>query len=344
MPLPDIAGDCPPSADVPAQRRLTIKQMAADCGTAIGLLAAGSIVWAQGRIIDVLGWRSPPLGWMNSGGPDWLSPSGVWWALAALSAWLVAEVVARRSRRTVPGIMLALLFAVFAGHATFAWVSFAGFKEQALPLAASGMLTAFIAHYLRFRLAFTALPVAVAGWLFAVGAASLAATLVTGSPGGTHGAVTLATTLVYGAGLFAWAVRLDRQSIARAGEPSEAAFWLHALAAPLVVLPLAGPLFDRLVSSLALESVLSIVLVLVVAAMLSLLANRAALLAAAVLYPIVAAAVLTLKNPGEFLGGVAVLVASLELAAIVLALTWRPLRARLLAAIPGGITRLFPAG
>lgn len=342
MPLLDVADDHPHSVPHAASKRFALKQTAADLGAVFVLLVAGSIIWAQGRIIEVLGWQSVPLiGKANA--PAWISPQGVWWVLAALSAWLIAEVVARRSQRTAPGIMLALLFAVFAGHATFAWVSFAGFKEQALPLAASGMLTAFIAHYLRFRLAFTALPVAVAGWLFLVGAASLTATLVSGTPSGSNGIVTLVTTLLYGAGLFWWAVRLDRQSTARSGGLSEASFWLHALAAPLVVLPIVGVLFDRWVASPALETGLSLVLVLTVAAMLSLAANRAALFAAAILYPIAAAALLTMKAPGVHLGALAVMVACIELGAIALALTWSPLRARLLAAIPASIARLFPA-
>lgn len=296
---------------------------------AVMLVGAGFWLWRHGRIIELTGW-TPLFGTRQDlQAASWLSLPGLWWCLAALVMWLCAEVLTRRRRLAAPSIVLAILFAVFVGHAAFAWLMFSGFGEHAAPLSASATLMAFAAHYVRFRLPFTVVPVALAGWLFAVGAVSLVGEFALGNRQAGQGTVVPATTLLYGLAMFGLAIRLDNKG-PREGMGTEAGFWLHALAAPMVILPVAGPLFDQLIANPAsVSTAVALAAIGLLAAALSLLANRIALLAAAIVYPVLAAALLVAKGQNVSFPVVIGLVTAFELLAVVAGLYWLPLRRRL---------------
>jgi hypothetical protein len=296
---------------------------------ALLIVVAGFWLWRHGRIIELTGW-TPLFGARQElAAASWLSLPGLWWCLAAFIMWVLAEVLTRRQRFAAPSIVLAILFAGFAGHAAFAWLTFSGFSSHAAPLSASATLMAFAAHYLRFRLPFTIVPVALAGWLFAVGAVSIVTDFALDARQAGQGVIVPVTTLLYGLAMFVLAMRIDRN--ARAGEGgTDTGFWLHGLAAPLIVLPVAGPLFDRLIADpTSFWTAVALFGMGLGAATLSLLANRIALLAAAILYPILAAALLVAKGQDVSFTAVAGLVGGLELLAVAAGVYWSSLRQRL---------------
>ena len=171
--------------------------------------------------------------------------AGLWWTAAALVTWMLAEVLTARRQLAAPSVVLAVLFAVFVGHATFVWVGATRFEAYAPPLAASGVVTALLGHYYRFRLPFSVLPLAISGWLFVMGSAILTSEFFAGSSWAGADVVAPAVTLTYGLAMFALALRLDLSDPERTTRRADLGFWLHALAAPLILHPLAWPIISH---------------------------------------------------------------------------------------------------
>lgn len=199
--------------------------------------------------------------------------------LVAAAAWGLAEFFTRKRRMALPSIVL--LFSFSGGIA----VGLGQLLEVSLNIKDSQdglllMLTAFLTcaatalHWWRFHV-----PITVA-----VGAAALALTL-----GSAVFALVgnddwmLPTCFGLGLGVFALAMYWDMRDPQRQTNHSDVAFWLHLLAAPMMVHPifaLAG--IGR--SAMQIESAVLIVGVYVVLAMVSVLIDRRALMVSALIY------------------------------------------------------------
>lgn len=182
-----------------------------------------------------------------------LPPAGMLLALAAMS-WALAEFFTRRRRMALPSIVLLLVFvcsafmalSLFAGVQKgtsllslwgWGWGWGRGWGLGALPnaqsapgiaLSAIGTTALAAAHYWRFRV-----PITVAA-----GVSALSLALVTMLTASVPQLMTsFATPIVFGIGLaiFALAMSFDLRDPTRQTLRTDVAFWLHLLAAPMIV-------------------------------------------------------------------------------------------------------------
>ncbi|WP_425088983.1 hypothetical protein [Stappia sp.] len=166
-----------------------------------------------------------------------LPDAGVAGLLAAV-IWMLSEIFARRMRLALPSFLLAVVFApVFLLAGLLAMASgplFSGSQELLATNAGSAILPALIGvcgaglHYWRFGV-----PVGAAGiagsLLFLV-----AVLLETAVPGFLEAHLAW-FTLAAGGATFIAAMWFDSRDVARVTTASDKAFWLHLLAAPLLV-------------------------------------------------------------------------------------------------------------
>lgn len=281
----------------------------------------------------------------------------VTWAATAMIAWGLAEIFTARRRQALPSIVLLVVFAaaVFAagtwmlGLATgqdfvfreqgaigFAMMRMLGGDPDTpawiVATAAATTALAVLAHYARF-----AVPITVA-----VGVAALLVLAIAGLDALAPAFVGSALTwilLALGLAVFALAMRVDLTDPERVTRRTDIAFWLHLLAAPLIVHPLIGPLADDAVfSTAAAVGVLALFLAL---AAVALVVDRRAILVSGLVYA--GAAVATLVE-GAGLAGDVLPLTLFALGAFVLLLSvgWVPLRGTLLRLVPGTVARRLP--
>ncbi|PZU88697.1 MAG: hypothetical protein DI527_17085 [Chelatococcus sp.] len=255
---------------------------------------------------------------------------------AALAAWGLSEIFARRLRLAFPSILLAIMFAgsaailasMIGGPQGFAMRGFrptSGFSIFAF----AGFGAAAALHYWRFRVPI-GLALAAGG---AVGA--IVAALFMLAPEFMRSFVN-AGFVVAGLVIFAIALKLDMDDPNRRTRHADAAFWLHLLAAGLIVHPtfqgiaFAGRLgAAEAILILALFAVLGIV---------ALVIDRRALLVSGLSYAGIALGYLISRGVSDNLG---LPLALLGLAVLVLALSagWRRLRGAILPRLPLGSLR-----
>ncbi|MGU3538225.1 hypothetical protein [Methylobacterium sp. A54F] len=274
-----------------------------------------------------------------------VEPALGWGAVAAL-AWGLAELFSRRRRMALPSIVLLVAF-VGAGYAGVVALlgGEAGLRAHvlgprgspggALPylgatLAACGLAAL---HFRRFRV-----PITVAA---GAGAAAAAAYVLAGAllPAPERGALNAVMALL-GLAIFALAMRYDLSDPARATRRTDIAFWLHLLAAPLIVHPVLGLVTLRAaaVSPAAALAVLALILCL---ALVALATDRRAILVSGLTYAGIALGTLirevgfgTQAGPYSLLG--------LGLFVLLISLTWRDLRGRVLRALPDSLAARLP--
>ena len=271
-------------------------------------------------------------------------------ALVAAASWGLAEFFTRRRRMALPSIVLLIVFALSSFSALTAllagrsglgrWLSLldviAPNLDRPLPVAAAalGTLALVTLHYRRFRV-----PITIAAGTAALFAA-LISLVVAGAP---ELAARNLNGLLIAAGLaiFALAMRFDLADPHRVTRSTDIAFWLHLLAAPLIVHPVLSALAldrgDSIGSGVALL-VLAVVLVL---AAVALVTDRRAILVAALAYTAIAFGTL-IRDAG--LANRSLPLSLLVLGAFVLLLSagWHPLRAVLLRALPRGLAGRLP--
>ena len=175
---------------------------------------------------------------IDQNGPSPLSPLAV-----ALVAWSLALFFTAKRRMALPSILLLLAFVggvIFtSGFAIVAAIGEPPADQEGAYIGAtvflSGIFGAIAAwfHWRRFKVPIT----------IAAGAAAAAATIVGTVIGivgdiDSAGDLLLATVLVLGVGMFLFAMRWDSSDPARVTRRSDVAFWLHLLAAPMIVHPI----------------------------------------------------------------------------------------------------------
>src|SRR5262245_39289609 len=219
--------------------------------------------------------------------------------LTAAVVWGLAEILVRRLRLVLPGILLAIAFValVFAASIGLPAGRWAGtgvrwhfptalsmlqglqyYPGGPLVFAARALVpaAAAAAFYWRFKLPFALLPLA-ASLVFA--ALGLASALV-------PDAGAIADTIVFllcGLAVFAAAMIFDISDRERRTRRADCAFWLHLLAAPLIVrsvISLAASPLAQSPSTRTMNTELAVTVVLIVAALavVAILIDRRALL------------------------------------------------------------------
>ncbi|WP_371348302.1 hypothetical protein [Ancylobacter sp. IITR112] len=271
-----------------------------------------------------------------------LGPAGMWATVGAAS-WLLAEFFTRMQRMALPSIVLLVVFCASVFMASSAWFgviaplvpSLMSLSEDPLVLALAGLATLAAAtlHYWRFRVPIT----------IAAGAAALVA-IVVGlvaaiAPGGLDAAIN-PVLMLCGLGVFGLAMRFDMSDPQRLTRRTDIAFWLHLLAAPLIVHPLirgfiwpdGAPGDGNALPMLAVFAVLGVVAVLI---------DRRALLVSGLAYAGLAFA--SLIKVSGFAGSTTPLTVFV-LGAFILLLSalWHPLRRAVLAVLPARLARRLP--
>jgi len=193
-------------------------------------------------LLFAVGWIGQSIGQSLGFVIDFDGPSPIAPALIAATAWGLALFFTGKRRMALPSILLLLAFvgAVFAASAlTIGLIIGAAFFESNEPaigivvsVAAGIAAAAAWLHWRRFRVPITI----AAGAAAAVGVGlGLLAYAVGGSANRDN--ILLSFVLLLGVGVFLFAMRWDSSDPARVTRRSDVAFWLHLLAAPMIVHP-----------------------------------------------------------------------------------------------------------
>lgn len=259
--------------------------------------------------------------------------------LPAALAWALAEVFARRRRLVLPSIALATAFAVLCGAAVTSVYAIAtdlaatgasdlpiGWTERTMGLVGvGGGILAALAFYGRFRLPFSLGLIALG---FVVGTAVVDLWTNAGS------AAASLDFLVVGLLIFAAAMAFDMRDPARQTLDTDKAFWLHLVAAPVIVHSMIGLLGVESRFTLDARGAAIVFAVVVVLAVVALAVDRRALLVAGLGYLGFAIAVLLEGATVSSDAVIAVSLLLLGLVVVALGAGWRQARRGVLALIP----------
>lgn len=257
----------------------------------------------------------------------WVGP-----ALVAAISWLLAEFFTRKRRMALPSLVLLGTFVGGAGGAAFLAIDIYA-KGPGEGIAGLVVALAAALHWVRFRV-----PVTVAAGVFGL-VLAFVLTLHALLPGlESYGDLVL-----FGCGLavFVLAMRWDSSDTRRLTRRSDVAFWLHILAAPLLVHPVFGFLGAR-EGSVDLVNVLLVVGLYGVVALVSLLIDRRALLVSALGYVIYVLG--PLFDYGDAVGpGFVVSSAGMGAALLLLSAFWYGIRRAVIGfLVPGSVRSLLP--
>jgi hypothetical protein len=278
--------------------------------------------------------------------------------VAAILVWALSELLVRRMRLVLPGILLSLFFMMFAYLSVpadlAAWTSPSIWRGQIASgphgiFGLTGSLTAIAVkaligaaaaslYYWRFRLPFALLPIA-ASLVLAVICMVIVAT----------GSLTITTqslvTLACGLTVFTIAMAFDISDRDRMTRRSDCAFWLHLLAAPMIVhslISLTTPSLAQMTNMVA----VAILLIVAILTVIAIAIDRRALLVSALAYiGIVVAYAAGMwtgqSNPTQ--GGI-LFTTLIILGAFVITLGvgWLPLRKRLIALMSPAVAGKLP--
>ncbi len=269
----------------------------------------------------------------------------VWFgALAvALASWGLAEYFTRRRRMALPSIVLLLAFVgsvfVTLGAAIVRITGVDNVQPDTvqgalyLGIAGTGAVAAAVGHWRRFQV-----PITVAAGAAALSAIAFA--IVASIMGKDEDALLTAVSLC-GVGVFAVAMRYDMSDRLRTTRRTDIAFWLHLLAAPMIIHPLVvmagldGP---------AMQPAEAMVIVAVYLAMtlVAIAIDRRALLVSGLAYMIFALQSL-FKQTGDVDLGLALTCLVIGLFLVSLSAAWQRIRAAVMPLVPAYWAQRLPA-
>ena len=258
----------------------------------------------------------------------------------ALAAWGLAEVFTKRKRMALPSIVLLVVFVVSSAgvsHTLFTPASnlFSFFDYGDLPGLPYGLaaVAASVLHWLRFHV-----PITIAAF-----AAGLALTMVAMIERFNSGFVLEYPTLVFipiGLAIFAVAMKFDMSDRNRLTQRTDIAFWLHLLAAPLIVHSVVRPLLAE--SALSTGATIAVLSLFAVLSFVALAIDRRALLVSSLLYLGYASSqILTWSGVVSENLGLSVLIVGGTV--LTLSVAWQPMRRLVLNVLPDAIRLRVPA-
>ena len=262
-------------------------------------------------------------------------------AASALAAWLLAEFFTRTRRMALPSIALLLVFvsSVFlsvysvldSDHTQISFTDVLNNGSVALMLSALAATAAAAAHWIRFYV-----PITVAAGFGAMAiliiavVSSLVPELVRGNPAVLFVPIGLAA--------FALAMRFDMSDRQRLTRRTDIAFWLHLLAAPIIVHPLILSL--GIGGDQGLAAALSIFAIFAALCLVALVIDRRAVLVSSLGY--LAYAAFGLVEAAGWGSSSAFGVLLVGAIVLLLSAAWRPLRKIVLGFMPEAITIRVP--
>ncbi|WP_246725327.1 hypothetical protein [Beijerinckia sp. L45] len=273
-------------------------------------------------------------------------------AASAGAAWLLAEFFTRRRRQALPSIVLLIVFVVGAFEVlayTFAILLPASVNSisdnvwmlpttngAALILAGLGTMGFAALHYYRFRV-----PITIAAGMAAFGIVALGV-VVSITPDLSR-PVFNGLVLVCGLLTFALAMYFDLSDPSRATRRTDIAFWLHLLAAPLIVHTLIRGFLHGLDGDPTTTGAIGVLAVFLLIGIVAVIIDRRAILVSGLLYAGIAFGAL-IKTLGFSGSSLLIPVVLLTLGGFILLLSagWHPLRRTLLGLLPPALARKLP--
>jgi hypothetical protein len=270
----------------------------------------------------------------------------IMWAGIAVVAWALAEFFTRRRRMALPSIVLLVTYAVSCYLAVYL-IAFAQLTGRPVsdvlddvsaplpgPLVIASLATVLLValHYWRFRV-----PITVAAGTAAATAAIIGVVFWL-APTFARAALSY-FILAGGILIFALAMRFDMSDPMRLTRRTDIAFWLHLLAAPMIVHSLISSLVQA--RSLYITSAVVVLVIFLALGLVALLVDRRAMLVSGLGYAGYAFGAL-IRQTG--LSNETVPLTLLVLGAFVLLLSagWRPLRGALTKLLPQDLVRRLP--
>jgi hypothetical protein len=259
----------------------------------------------------------------------------------AIAAWILAEVFTKKKRMALPSIVLLVVFVVSsAGAASFLFSPYPpsfddiGLYDIGTPSISYGLtaVAASVFHWLRFRV-----PITIAA--FAAGLALVAvATIETLKSGFVFENLSL-VLIPIGLVIFAVAMKFDISDRNRLTQRTDIAFWLHLLAAPLIVHSIVRPLLTD--TAIDMGSAVAIVSLFAVLSLVALTVDRRALLVSSLLYLGYASSkFLSWSGVASENVGLSILIVGGTV--LVLSVAWQPLRRIILGILPQNVRNLVP--
>ena len=302
-------------------------------------IAAAILLFALGWIGQSIG---EGLGFRIADGPSPLAP-----ALIAGTAWGLALFFTARRRMALPSILLLLAFVGGVIVAT-AFLSILAIGPERLQgdvpswipgligviAAGAGALAAFV-HWKHFRV-----PITVAAGAASV--AGIAVALLVTAVGETAylEQIVLGFVLLLGIGVFLYAMRWDSSDPARVTRRSDVAFWLHLLAAPMIVHPVFTLLGLNDGDATVAEG-LTVVAIYVLLGIAALAIDRRALLVSALAYVLYALSEL-FKEFGAVGLNIALTALIIGSALLLLSAFWHTVRRAVVTPLPTGLKTKLP--
>ena len=300
---------------------------------------------AAAILLFAIGWIGQRIGQgaglaLEGDGPSFVGPLGV-----AAAAWGLALFFTARRRMALPSILLLLAFVggIFA-TAGFALVMVAGEAAndnntvQAVLAAAAAAIAAGGAwlHWRTFRV-----PITIAAGAAAVAGIGVSLLLAGLGPNAENARdVILGFVLMLGIGMFLFAMWWDGSDRARLTRRSDVAFWLHLLAAPMIVHPV-FTLLGLNNGSATLGEGLVVVLLYLALGVTALAVDRRALLVSALAYVLWALSDL-LQRFGAVELNVALTALVIGSSLLLLSAFWHQARGAIVRPLPEGLRNRLP--
>lgn len=300
---------------------------------------------AAAILLFAVGWIGQSIGQSLGLAIEGDGPSPLIGLFVAATAWGLALFFTAKRRMALPSILLLLAFVggvlAFSGFGLVLALGAEMLEDNERGLALVGAASAAIAaggayvHWHRFRV-----PITVAAGAAAVAgiAIALLASVLGHVPNLEN--ILLGFILVLGLGVFLFAMRWDASDPARVTRRSDVAFWLHLLAAPMIVHPVFTLLGLNDGNATIAEGLIVIVLY-VVLALTALAIDRRALLVSALAYVLYALNEL-FRQFGAVELNVALTALVIGSALLLLSAFWHQARSRVVRPLPSGLKAHLP--
>jgi hypothetical protein len=265
-------------------------------------------------------------------------------AVIAGVAWLMSELFTRRKRLALPSIVLLGVFVLSVFVSVISAVGVpqpfsalngivgGGYDGVEFMTAGAAALVAATLHWLRFHV-----PITVAA-----GCAAIVVTAVAALEVFFPGILKEHPVFIFlplGLAVFALAMRYDLSDLTRTTRRTDIAFWLHLLAAPLIVHPVVTGLSTSIGMSTA--HAVTILVLFVILGIVALVVDRRALLVSSLSYLAYAAGTL-IATTGWESSAFALAVLSVGAVVLLLSVAWRPLRSIVIRLMPLDLRNYVP--
>lgn len=269
-------------------------------------------------------------------------------AFVAASAWGLAEYFTRKRRMALPSIVLVLAFsagvcATMIGflfkHGEDIFGPRLGDTTAAILFGSIAAVTAVATwfHWKRFMV-----PITVAAGTAALAATAVALVLAATGVPSPDGTLPMILVLIAGLGVFTLAMWWDRSDRVRQTRRSDVAFWLHLLAAPMIVHPIFHLLGVTRGDDIGSGAAVLVVAIYILFGLIALAIDRRALLVSALAYVLFAMTQL-FRTFGAVELNVALTAFVIGSALLLLSAFWQNARAAVVSLLPDNLASQLPA-